>query len=90
MFMHYYVFKVTEPTTIIKNCEFLDKFEVLKEAKAYTRNLRAELPLNGIVDIKMIQASNQLDAEELLQEKHKKTIVVGSNGMEEMEKTNKK
>ncbi len=74
--MHYYVFKITEPTPIVKNCKFLDKFEIFKEAKSYARDLRAELPLNGTVKIKMIHAANQLQAEELLQEKREKTITM--------------
>ena len=74
--MHYYVFKITEPTPIVKNCEFLEKFEVFKEAKLYARGLRAELSLNDAITIKMIHAANQLQAEELLQEKREKTIVM--------------
>ena len=74
--MHYYVFKITEPTPIVKNCEFLDKFEIFKEAKMYARNLRAELPLDGFESIKMVHAANQLQAEELLQEKREKTVVM--------------
>jgi len=74
--MDYYIFKITEPTPIVKNCEFIDKFEVFKEAKNYARNLRAELPLNTTASIKMIHAVNQLQAEELLQEKREKTIVM--------------
>ena len=74
--MDYYVFKITEPTPIVKNCEFIDKFEVFKEAKNYARKLRAELPLNTTASIKMIHAANELQAEELLQEKREKTIVL--------------
>ena len=74
--MHYYVFKITEPTPIVKNCEFMDKFEVFKDAKNFARELRADLPLNGTITVKMIHAVNQLQAEELLQEKRDKTIVM--------------
>jgi len=74
--MHYYVFKITEPTAIVKHCEYLDKFEVFKEAKIYARALRAELPLNSTESIKMVHAANQLQAEELLQEKREKTVVM--------------
>lgn len=74
--MHYYVFKITEPTPIVKNCEFLDKFEVFKEAKNYARKLRGELPLNTNITIKMVHAASELQAEELLQEKREKTIVM--------------
>lgn len=74
--MHYYVFKITEPTPIVKNCEYLDKFEVFKEAKLYARGLRAELPLNTTAKIKMVHAASQLQAEELLQEKREKTVIM--------------
>ena len=74
--MHYYVFKITEPTPIVKNCEFIDKFEIFKDAKNFARKLRGELPLNGTITVKMIHALNQLQAEELLQEKREKTIVM--------------
>ncbi len=74
--MHYYVFKITEPTPIVKNCEFIDKFEVFKDAKDFARNIRAELPLNTTVSVKMIHAINQLQAEELLQEKREKTVTM--------------
>ena len=74
--MDYYIFKITEPTPIVKNCEFIDKFEAFKEAKNYARNLSAELPLNTTASIKMIHAVNQLQAEELLQEKREKTVTM--------------
>ncbi|MEH6455943.1 MAG: hypothetical protein V7749_06455 [Cocleimonas sp.] len=74
--MDYYVFKITEPTPIVKNCEFIDKFNVFKDAKKFARNLRAELPLNTTASIKMIHALNQLQAEELLQEKREKTVTM--------------
>jgi len=74
--MHYYVFKITEPTPIVKNCEFLEKFEVFKDAKNYARRLRGELPLNTNITIKMVHASSELHAEEILQEKREKTVVM--------------
>ena len=73
--MPYYVFKMTQPTPIVKNLTFEKEFEIFKEAKLYSRELRANLPLNGAVTIKMIHAANQLQAEELLMEKREDTIV---------------
>jgi len=74
--MPYYIFKVTQPTPIVKNLAFEKEFENFKEAKAYTRELRAELPLNGAITVKMIHAANHLQAEELLMEKRDDTVVM--------------
>lgn len=73
--MPYFVFKITQPTPIVKNLDFLQEFENFKEAKTFSRAMRAELPLNGGITVKMIHAANQLQAEELLQEKREETVV---------------
>jgi len=74
--MPYYVFKITQPTPIVKNLEFQKEFETFKEAKTFAREMRAELPLNGGINVKMIHAVNQLQAEEILLEKREKTVVM--------------
>lgn len=74
--MPYFVYKVTQPTPLLKNLEFQQEFEVFKDAKKYSRDARAELPLNGGIDIKMIHAINQLQAEELLMEKRPETVTM--------------
>lgn len=74
--MPYYVFKITQPTPILKNLDFQQSFETFKEAKNFSRDMRAELPLNGGITIKMIHAANQLQAEELLMEKREETVVM--------------
>lgn len=74
--MPYYVFKVTQPTPIVKNLNFQKEFEEFKEAKAFSRDMRAELPLNGGISVKMIHAANQLQAEELLMEKRPDTVTM--------------
>lgn len=73
--MPYFVFKITQPTPIIKNLDFQQEFETFKEAKTFAREMRSELPLNGGITVKMIHAANQLQAEELLQEKREETVV---------------
>ena len=73
--MPYFIFKITQPTPIVKNLEFQKEFEIFKEAKNYSREERAKLPLNGGITIKMIHAANQLQAEELLHEKREESIV---------------
>ncbi len=74
--MPYYVFKITQPTPVVKNLDFQKEFEEFKEAKAFSREMRAELPLNGGITVKMIHAANQLQAEELLMEKRPETVIM--------------
>jgi phage/plasmid-associated DNA primase len=74
--MAYFVYKITQPTPIVKNMKFEKEFEEFKEAKSFTRELRAELPLNGGITVKMIHAANQLQAEELLMEKREETVTM--------------
>ncbi len=74
--MAYFIYKITQPTPIVKNLKFEKEFEEFKDAKAYTRDMRAELPLNGGITVKMIHAINQLQAEELLMEKREETVTM--------------
>jgi hypothetical protein len=74
--MPYYVFKVTQPTPIVKNLDFQKQFENFKEAKQFSRELRAELPLNGAITVKMMHAINQLQAEEVILEKREESVVL--------------
>ena len=74
--MPYFVYKITQPTPIVKNLDFQKEFETFKEAKNYSRDLRAELPLKGGIEVKMMHAVNQLQAEELLMEKREDTVTM--------------
>lgn len=73
--MPYYVFKITQPTPVLKNLDFQQAFDTFKEAKTFAREMRAELPLNAGITVKMVHATNQLQAEELLMEKREETVV---------------
>lgn len=74
--MPYYVFKITQPTELIKNLDFQGSFEEYKQARELTRSLRKELPLDSGVTVKMLFAANQLAAEETLMEKREEKIVM--------------
>lgn len=74
--MPYYVFKITQPTELIKNLDLQDSFEEYKDARSLSRDLRKELPLDSGVTVKLIHAVNQLAAEETLMEKREETIVM--------------
>ncbi len=73
--MPYFVYKITQPTPVVKNLDFQKEFETFKDAKKFAREMRAELPLNGGIQVKMVHAANPLQAEELLLEKREKTVV---------------
>ena len=74
--MPYYVFKITQPTELIKNLEFQSSSENYREARTHARELRKALPLDSGVTVKMIHAANQLAAEEILMEKREEKVVM--------------
>ena len=73
--MPYYVFKITQPTVIIKNLELQDSFEEYKAARALARQLRADAPPGEQATYKLVFAASQLEAEESLQEKREQPIL---------------
>ena len=73
--MPYYVFKITQPTVIIKNLELQDSFEEYKAARALARQLRADAPPGEQATYKLVFAASQLEAEENLQEKREQPIL---------------
>ncbi|MGV6810123.1 MAG: hypothetical protein ACWA5U_09635 [bacterium] len=74
--MPYYVYKITQPTPVMKNMEMLEQFDVYKDARNHARHLRSDMPANSGIQIKVMFASNQLEAEEQLQEKREQPILM--------------
>lgn len=74
--MPYYVFKITQPTELVKNLDFQQAFENYREARQLARDLRKELPLDSGITVKMLFAANQLQAEETLMEKREEKVVM--------------
>ncbi|HHL19491.1 MAG TPA: hypothetical protein ENJ33_07130 [Thiothrix sp.] len=74
--MPYYVFKVTQPTELIKNLSLQDSFEKYRDARELARGIRKELPLDSGTTVKMLFAANQLAAEETLMEKREEKVVL--------------
>lgn len=74
--MPYYVFKITQPTELVKNLSFQEAFEEYRDARQLARDLRKELPLDSGITVKMLFAANQLQAEETLMEKREEKIVM--------------
>ena len=74
--MPYYVFKIKQPTPLIKNLDFQSVKENYREARVIARDLRKSLPLDSGITVKMIHAANQLAAEEILMEKRPESVVM--------------
>ncbi len=74
--MPYYVFKITQPTELIKNLDFQGGFEAYREARTCARDIRKALPLDSGIIVKMIHSPNQLAAEEILMEKREEKVVM--------------
>lgn len=74
--MPYYVFRITQPTPVIKNLELKDTFETYKEARALARDLRKNATNDDKAEYKLIFAASELEAEEQLQEKREKPILM--------------
>lgn len=74
--MPYYVFKITQPTELVKKLDFQQAFDGYRPAREFARGIRKDLPLDSGVTVKMIFAANQLAAEETLMEKREESVVL--------------
>lgn len=74
--MPYYVFKIKQPTPLIKNLDFQTSEDDYRKAREIARDLRKALPLDSGITVKMIHAVNQLAAEEILMEKREESVVM--------------
>ncbi len=76
--MPYYVFKMSSPEgmELVKNLEFIDKYESFRDAKNFAKTQRAELGSEDTAQIKVMFAENQLLAEEQLLAYREKPIVM--------------
>lgn len=74
--MPYFVFRITQPTQIIKNLELQDSFEEYKTARALARELRANAQAGEQATYKLVFAATQLEAEESLQEHREKPVLM--------------
>ena len=76
--MPYYVFKMSSPEgmELVKNLEFIDKYESFRDAKNFAKTQRAELGSEDAAQIKVMFAENQLLAEEQLLAYREQPIVM--------------
>ena len=76
--MPYFVFKISQPTQVVKQLEFQEAFDSYKNARDFSRTLRATLANKTSVTpitVKLLFASSQLEAEERLHENREKPIL---------------
>jgi hypothetical protein len=75
--MPYYLFRISEPDRlkIVKQLDLVDTFEKFREARNAARQLRAETADDEAV-YKVMFAESRLAAEEQLQEKRQKPVLM--------------
>ena len=74
--MPYYVYRITQPTPIIKNLELKSHYETYPEARDAVRDLRANAALGDNAMYKLVHAASELEAEELLQTPREKPVLM--------------
>jgi len=74
--MPYYVYRIASgPSKLVKQLEVVKEFEGYKEAKDFAKDTRAAQSPDETSTIKIIFAANELEADELLQEKREAPIL---------------
>lgn len=75
--MPYYVYRITDSAAgLFKQLDLLATFDNYREAKQLTKETRNRIDKSEAVQIKVMFAENELAAEEQLQEKRDKPIVM--------------
>lgn len=74
--MPYFIYKITSGSTgVIKELEFIDKYDEFKEAKKVIREKRTELDLDSRKTLKMVFAEDEFEAEHRLRESREAPIL---------------
>ena len=75
--MPYFLYKISsrDGLNLVKNLELLGVFDAFREAKYRAKQLRSEQPEDEYI-FKVMFAENQLSAEEQLQEKRAKPVLM--------------
>lgn len=75
--MPYYLYKISshDNLELLKQLELLEVYDDFQPAKHEAKRLRADLPLEG-GSYKVMFAQTQLEAEEKLQEKREKPVLM--------------
>lgn len=74
--MPYYVYRITQPTPIVKNLELKSQYETYPDARNAVRDLRASATVGDNATYKLVHAASELEAEELLHTPREKPILM--------------
>ncbi len=74
--MPYFVFHLNKGTNgVVRDAELKDSFPEYKDAKVFARNLRAELAVKDVSDVKIMFADNEEMAEAKLTQNREAPIL---------------
>ncbi|HFD80904.1 MAG TPA: hypothetical protein ENK05_11030 [Gammaproteobacteria bacterium] len=74
--MPYFIYKIfSGPTELVKTLEKVDRYDNYKEARNRARSMRADMGDDDNYTVKVIFASSELEAEELMMEKREQPIL---------------
>ncbi|TXH67837.1 MAG: hypothetical protein E6Q83_16240 [Thiothrix sp.] len=74
--MPYYVFRITQPSPVLKNLEHQGTHEAYQAARQQVRDLRALALPSDKATYKLIFAASQLEAEERLHEHREQPVLM--------------
>ena len=78
--MPYYIYQINQtPGSIVKNLKLLKNYEAFQQAKAEVRAMRktvSNVSKEDPIELKIIFAESELQAEELLQEKRETPVLM--------------
>lgn len=74
--MPYYVFRITQATSVLKNLDYQGSYEAYSDAREQVRSLRMNAVPSDKSSYKLIFAANQLEAEERLHEQREQPVLM--------------
>ncbi|WP_020559275.1 hypothetical protein [Thiofilum flexile] len=74
--MPYYVYRITQPTPIMKSLALQSIFETYPDARQAVRGLRMNAAVDDSATYKLVHAASELEAETLLQTPREKPVLM--------------
>ena len=75
--MPYYIYQINQAAgSMVKKLKLLKQYDVFRQAKSEVRNMREAMSGEDRIELKIIFAESELQAEELLQEKRETPVLM--------------
>ncbi len=75
--MPYYIYRINQAAgSMVKNLKLLQHYDAFQQAKSEVRKMRKTMSDEDRSELKIIFAESELHAEELLQQKREKSILM--------------